>query len=234
MTDPLQQVDTNIWVFDGPAVSFYGFDYPTRMVVARIDGGLWLWSPIELTPPLREAVDTLGPVRWITSPNKLHHLFLPPWMQAYPDADAYAPPGLAEKREDIDFAATLGDEPVDPWAPDIEHVIVHGSVMEEVIFFHRPSSTCIVGDLIQRHEPKSFSGWKAAVMKLDGMMGEEGSTPREWRATFVDRSGARAALKTALGWEPERLVIAHGTCAMEDGAEVLRQNLDWMTKSWPA
>jgi len=233
MSQPLQQIDSNIWMADGPEVSFFGFGYPTRMVVARLAEGLWVWSPIELTAELKRAVDGLGRVRWITTPNRLHHLFVPGWLEVYEEAVALAPPGLAEKRDDIAFAATLGEEPVAEWTPDIEHVIVHGSVMEEVLFFHRPSSTCIVGDLIQRHEPSSFTGWKAAVMKLDGMVGDGGSTPREWRATFLNREGARAALKAALEWNPRRLVIAHGTCAMEDGVDVLRNNLDWMTKPWP-
>jgi hypothetical protein len=68
---------SSLWYADGGIVSFNGFDYPTRMVVVRLaDGGLWLWSPVKRTAEIDSAVRTLGPVRHIVSPNKLHHLFL--------------------------------------------------------------------------------------------------------------------------------------------------------------
>ena len=45
----LEQLGPDLWTADGGIVSFFGFDYPTRMVVVRLaDGGLWFWSPIEL------------------------------------------------------------------------------------------------------------------------------------------------------------------------------------------
>lgn len=230
----LEQLDDNIWIADGPDVSFYGFPYPTRMAVVRLDGGLWVWSPIELTEILEAAVRQVGQVRWIVSPNKLHHLFIDDWLDAFEDAEAWAPPGLADKRDDLAFAGQLADQPPPAWSDAIDQVVFHGSpVMEEVLFFHRPSSTCLVGDLIQRHDPEAFSGWKRAVMKLDGMLGPDGSTPREWRASFIHRDQARQALEKALQWNPARLVIAHGECAMDHGADVLHDNLDWVTKSWP-
>ncbi len=230
----LQTIDDDIWMVEGPNVSFYGFPYPTRMVIVRLDGGLWVWSPIELDEELEATVRGLGEVRWVVSPNKLHHLFIPDWLEAFDEAEAFAPPGLAQKRDDIDFAAELGDEAPAGWDGVIDQIVFRGSsVMQEVLFFHRPSSTCLVGDLIQRQEPEHYKGWQRAVMKLDGMTGPDGSTPREWRASFVHRDQAREALDAAMAWEPRRLIIAHGECAMENGAEVLHDNLAWVAKSWP-
>lgn len=227
----LQPLDDDLWMADGPEVSFFGVPYPTRMVLIRLPEGLWVWSPTALDAGLREAVAALGTVRWIVSPNKIHHLFIPEWLEAFPEATAWAPPGLAARRTDIAFAGELTGAL--PWS-GIEQVVVGGSfVMEEVIFFHRASSTCLVGDLIQRHDPDHFEGWTRAVMKLDGLAGPDGSTPREWRATFLNRTAARQALDTAVGWAPRRVIIAHGTCAMEDGARLLAENLDWIRHPWP-
>ncbi|MBW2460800.1 MAG: DUF4336 domain-containing protein [Deltaproteobacteria bacterium] len=220
---------------DGPTVDFFSVPYPTRMAVAELDGGLWVWSPVELDEDLEREVRALGDVRWVVSPNKIHHLFIGPWLEAFPEASAFGPPGLAARREDLAFAGELTDTPDEGWAHDIDQVIVGGSpVMDEVLFFHRPSSTCIVGDLIQRHDPESFDGWRRAMMKLDGMVGPAGSTPREWRASFFRRGEAREALDKALGWQPERLVIAHGACAAVGGTEVLETGLHWITRAWPA
>jgi hypothetical protein len=49
--------------------------YPTRMAVARLqDGSAWVWSPIALTAKLAGAVESVGAVRHIVSPNKIHRL----------------------------------------------------------------------------------------------------------------------------------------------------------------
>jgi hypothetical protein len=65
-------------------------------------------------------------------------------------------------------------------------------------------------------------------MRLDGLVGAHGSTPREWRASFITRSRAREAARTAIGWNPERLVIAHGEWAHTGGVEVLRAGFAWL------
>ncbi|MCG7533934.1 DUF4336 domain-containing protein [Pseudoalteromonas sp. OOF1S-7] len=53
--------------------------FTTRMTIVRLPcGGLWVHSPICLTPGLREQVDALGPVTYLVAPNHLHHLFMAP------------------------------------------------------------------------------------------------------------------------------------------------------------
>jgi hypothetical protein len=108
----LEQFGPSLYVADGSTVSFFGFPYPTRMAVARLlDGNVWVWSPIALTPELVDEVQSIGPVRCIVSPNKLHHLFLQEWADRWPAALLYAPPGLARKKTALHFDAELGDEP---------------------------------------------------------------------------------------------------------------------------
>jgi len=117
----LNEIERDIWIADGASVAFFGFPYPTRMIVVRLaDGSLWVCSPIALSPPLAEAVNALGPVRHLVSPNKIHHLFLGQWAQVWPDAKLYASPGLARRRPDLKFARELGDEPDPAWATDID------------------------------------------------------------------------------------------------------------------
>jgi len=226
----LEQVGEKIWIANGPTVSFYGFPYPTRMALVRLDNrDLWVWSPVDLDSQLRSDVEALGPVRHVVSPNKIHHLFLGEWAQAWPEASLYASPGLAPRRKDLAFDAELEGTPDPAWHGQIDQVVIGGSfAMNEVVFFHRRSATCLVCDLVQRHDPNAHSGWKGALMRLDGLVGADGSTPREWRLTFLDRARARAAARTALSWKPERLVIAHGDWARKDGTAALRHGLRWL------
>lgn len=220
----------SLYVADGPTVSFAGFPYPTRMAVARLsDGSAWVWSPIALTPELADKVQSIGPVRYIVSPNKLHHLFLQQWAERWPQARLYAPPGLARRKPALHFHAELGDEPDPAWQADIDQAVFRGSfAMAEVAFFHRASRTAIIGDLIQRFSEESLSGWKKAVMRLSGLVGERGGTPIDWRSSFLRHGPTRAALRKVLAWKPERLLIAHGSCAQTGATEIIARALRWI------
>ena len=88
----LEQVHDALWIAEGEIVSFFGFPYPTRSVIVRLaNGDLWVWSPVKLSADLRAAVERLGPVRHLVSPNKLHHLYLSEWKAAYPGAQLWGP-----------------------------------------------------------------------------------------------------------------------------------------------
>ncbi|MCB1353271.1 MAG: hypothetical protein KDK03_11100 [Rhodobacteraceae bacterium] len=85
MSAQLVPFGPDIWTCEGPTVPFYaGFPYPTRMAVIRLaSGGLFVWSPVALSEPLRAEVNALGPVQEVVSPNLLHHLFLGHWKAAW-------------------------------------------------------------------------------------------------------------------------------------------------------
>ena len=220
----------DLWIVDGPVVRAYGFPFPTRMAVVRLpDGGLWLWSPTRLDEPLRQAIGSLGEPRYAVEPNKLHHLALAEWVAAWPSLRLYAPPGLAGKRRDLAFVAELQDQPPPEWRDLIDQARIEGSVfMTEVFFYHRRSRTCLVGDLIQQHDERGKSACLRWLLKVGGVGGAEGGTPRDARLSFIHRRKAREAVSRVLAWAPERLVIAHGTCSMANGAEAIRRAFGWL------
>ena len=116
----LEEFGPSLYVGTGPTVSFYGFPYPTRMAVARLaDGNAWVWSPVALNDKLALAVEAIGSVRHIVSPNKLHHLSLAEWAARWPNALLYAPRGLVHKKPELRFDAELQDEPEAAWASDV-------------------------------------------------------------------------------------------------------------------
>jgi Domain of unknown function (DUF4336) len=226
----LKEFGREIWIADGPDVSVFGFHYPTRMAVTRLSSGdLFIWSPTQLSESLRAAVDALGSVRHIVAPNSLHHLFLLEWRHAYPGAKVYAPPGLREKREDIDFHADLGNTPSPDWANDIDQVLMHGHLITtEVVFFHIKSGTVLFTDLIQQIPANLLSGWRALVARLDLMSGPEPSVPRKFRLAFTDRRGARDSLRHIFAWPAEKVLMAHGTPVEEDAKAFLRRVFGWL------
>ena len=226
----LEPFAPSLYLAEGPSVPFLGIPYPTRMAVAKLeDGSLWVWSPIALSPELEREVNALGPVRHVVAPNKLHHLFLPEWAERFPDASFYAPPGLAKRKPQLHFDFELDGKAPSAWEGEIEQALFKGSIaMEEVLFFHRPSRTAILCDLVQRHHAPDFKPIHRLLLWADGLLGKEGSTPREWRFTFWRRSQTRASRSVVLNWKPENLIIAHGACAKGQADEILTRALAWV------
>lgn len=226
----LEQFGTDIWIADGPTVASFGFRYPTRMAIIRLsEGDLFLWSPVAISSELRAEIDSLGRVRALVTPNSLHHLFLSEWRAAYPDAVLYAAPGLRERRKDIAFDADLEDEPPQAWAGQIEQVVMHGNLITtEVVFFHRKSGVVLFTDLIQQFPPAWFTGWRAVVAQLDGMVAAHPQVPKKFRAAFVNRKAAREGLERILAWPAEKVLMAHGEPVRDGGRAFIERAFQWL------
>lgn len=200
------------------------------MAVIRLaNGDLVLWSPTEISQPLRTAVQALGTVRYLVPPNSLHHTFLGDWQRAYPEAKVYAPPGLREKRKDLRFDCDFADGPIPAWAGEIDHAIMWGNrITTEVVFFHRASETAIFTDLIQQFPPGWFKGWRALVARLDLMTATEHSVPRKFRVAFTNRRAAREALGRILSWDTKKVLMAHGPPITTGGRAFLHRAFRWL------
>ena len=218
-----------LWVADGAPVSFHGFAYPVRMAVVRLgNGDLFIWSPIALDDGLKREIEALGRPAHLVAPNKLHHLFLGRWKAAWPEALLWAPPGLARKRPDLHFDASLTDTPA-PWAAEIDQVLFNGSfALTEMVFFHRASRTALFADLIQNFPPGWFTGWKAWVARWGRIVAPNPSAPRDWQLSFLNRAAARQALARIKTWNAERVVIAHGAMAHSGGAAFIAHAFRWL------
>jgi hypothetical protein len=230
----LEPLGPGLWVADGGTVSFFGFDYPTRMAVVRLDeGGLWVWSPIALTPRLEEEVRALGPVRHLVSPNKLHHLFLAAWKSAFPDAKLWGTASTIARFPDMHFDGALAGDPPPDWAGQIDQYhFTNSRFLDEVVFFHRKSRTAIIADLSQPFGETFLKGhwpwWLRWIARRVGMVEGKGYGPIELRLTFRNRAEARAKVLALIGEGPERVVVAHGEIVRSGGAAWLRRAFAWL------
>ena len=58
-------------------------------------------------------MSALGAVTYLIAPNRLHHLFVQEWQQAFPGALLHVAPSLETKREDLVIEAGTVCEVVD-------------------------------------------------------------------------------------------------------------------------
>jgi hypothetical protein len=231
----LKPVGTGIWIVDGPVVQWgymgWRFPFPTRMTIIRLaDGSLWIHSPTAPDEELLAKVDALGPVAHLVSPNAIHHISIGAWAKRYPEAKTWASPGV-RRRSPVDFTDDLENTPPTDWADVIDQRIAEGSpALKEVIFFHRPSRTMILADMIENFEPDRIDRpWFRRLAGLTGILAPDGGAPRDLRLTYL---AGHAKLKTTVGWmldcHPEKVVIAHGKWFEEDGEAEIRRAFSWV------
>jgi hypothetical protein len=231
--DTLKPVARNIWVVDGPVIRFGmpwpRMPFPTRMTVIRLAGGLFIHSPTPLLPTLKTEIVATGPPRWIVGPNRIHYWWIPDWHTAFPGAEVYLAPRIREQagaRIDFDGHPLVADRGY-PWDAEIATLPVGGRYMTEVVFFHRASRTLVLTDLIENFEPGRLGGAMRWLVRLAGALDPDGSMPRDMRTTYP-REVLRRAVETMVGWEPERIILAHGRCYARDGTAELRRAFRWL------
>jgi hypothetical protein len=171
-------------------------------------------------------------------------LFAHDWKNRFPQAIMLVEEGLIQRDKiaaglTVDGILTNDISHVDcaqGYKSEIDQLIIRGGVMNEVIFFHKATKTVIFCDLIQRHLVENQQrGWKACLMKADGLVGPDASTPKEWRFCFWACGllpAARSQIdKVLYEWQPQRMIIAHGENALERATEIIAHCLRWIPES---
>jgi len=233
----LKSVAPDLWIVDGPIIHFgalpgFKMPFPTRMTVIRVGDDLFIHSPTPLPPSLRTEIVAAGSVRWIVGPNRIHYWWIPEWKATFPRADVWLAPRIEEQARGriAPGFRTLDRETGYAWDSEIETLPVAGSYMTEVVFFHRPSRTLVLADLIENFEQHKVGSLALRwLTKLGGVAAPDGQTPRDLRATFArQRPAMKAAVERMIAWNPERVIIAHGQWFETEGAAELRRSFRWL------
>jgi hypothetical protein len=234
--DTLKSIARDLWIVDGPEIWFGYFGlklpFPTRMTIVRLpDGALWLHSPTKPTDTLVSNIEAIGPVKFLIAPNTIHYWWIPDWKARFPAAEIYAAPGLAHvAKRDVPVQHTLANAPPAVWAEILDQLLVDGDVLTEVDFFHRPSGTLILTDLIENFELGRIRNWfYRLLVRIGGASDPDGKTPIDMQLSFLrQRNAVRAAVQRMIAWEPERIIIAHGRWYERNAPAELKRAFRWV------
>ena len=240
--DPLNTLKPfgpDIWVVDGGIthMSYFGskVPFPTRMAVVKLsNGGLWVWSPVEGGEDLFAQIEAIGPVAHIVSPNAIHYEHIPQWAERFPHARVWASPGVRNRSEKqgvvVAFDQDLLCAPPPDWSETIDQTIFKGSrVLEEVVFFHKPSGTLILADLIENFEAEKLPLVYRLLAKVAGTLDPDGKAPLDLRMGYLGRKTvARKSLEVIRAWQPQRIIMAHGRCITSNGEAEIERAFRWL------
>ncbi len=197
---------------------FFGLEVGARMTVLETDAGLLVHSPV-VAP---EAVALPEAARWVLAPNKLHHLYVGPWLES---AEGWLAPGLPEKRPDLQAHGVVQGD-VQPFGPDLKvFPLTCFPLANEVVVLHRPSRTLVVSDLVFNVQPDAPWLTRAAMFCACGYPG--------CRTTLLEvalfrREAGRRELRALLEEDWDRLVLAHGAVIESGGKDALRGAFRWL------
>jgi hypothetical protein len=219
-------------VIDGPIVRDLGMPFTTRMtVVVLVDGSLWVESPVALDHDTMTQLTELGPIRYLVSSTQRHVWRLEAWSQLFPDAELWAAPRTLAtvRRQKLPMTGTLSNAGPPAWATDLDQVAIEGSrFVEETWFFHKPSRTLIVGDIIQVHDLRPGHHLSNVLKRAAGVAGPDGGCSLDIKASFWNRKALRESVHRVLDWDFDKLIVAHGPCLKEGARPFVDRALAWV------
>ncbi|MCH9681611.1 MAG: DUF4336 domain-containing protein [Deltaproteobacteria bacterium] len=222
----LEQHDDDLWTKRAD-LSFLGLHVGTRMTVVRLpSGGLWVHSPIAVTPQLHDELRELGPVAHVVAPNLYHHLYAGPMVEAFEDARLHARPKLRTKCKQLRIDADLTEESTDQFEGVLDAVHIAGTMLDEVVFVHRPSRTLISADLIENFETSSHF-FTRQYLRVGGIHGKPGVS-RLLRPMIRKRGRTREAIDRLMTLDFDRIVVSHGDIMEGAGPDAVRDAYAWM------
>jgi len=225
---PLLPFADGIWISTAP-VSFIGLRLTATMTVLRLaDGKLLLYSPLAMTPERRAAVEALGTVAHLYSPNLYHHLRIGEWAAAFPAARLHGSPGLAKKRPDLRVDRVHGISPEPAFDGVIDEVRIDGFRLEESVLLYRPARTLLVADLVH-NIGRPTHAWTAFYTRMTGFYDRVALSRMIRWAAFNNRGAGRRSLVRVLALPFDHLIVGHGAPKRANGKEALAAAYDWLS-----
>lgn len=228
----LREIDRDIWVAEQP-LRYFGLNVGTRMTIIRLPSReLVVISPVQVSDAILSHLDELGMVKHIIAPNLYHYLFTANFKTFYPNATFWATPGLEIKKPDLLIDQTIKDGENELWS-GIEYVFFDGfrtlglngfDSLNECVFFHSASRTLILTDTAF-HFDESFPILTQLATKVLG--GYKSLSPSILeRVATTEKKKVSKSIKQVLGWDFERVIMAHGSIIEQNGKEKFKQGYE--------
>lgn len=172
-------------------------------------------------------LDELGQVKYIVNPDIVHHLYLPEFKKAYPEAKLIGVEETLHRSADktLKFDGVWGRDPPDTkygFEDDIQSCFFSGFKNKDVAFFHPESKTLVQADLL--FNLPCYEQYSKSKMPAFGNL-----KPSSWMhqklvaSLAADKEAMKRDATTVANWGFERIIPCHGDVIEKDGNKAWRE-----------
>jgi hypothetical protein len=201
----LEQIANNLWVLRYPLQVLGAQMGRTTTLIRLRNGDLIIHSTGPFTPADVAVITALGRPAFLVEATLFHDTFAKAGCAAFPGVPYFAPPGFRGADVHRSLKEVAGE-----WSGELEVLELEGMPrVREHVFFHPPSRTLIVADLLFNFGAQStawtrwFFRWLGGIEQFPGMS-------RLFRASIKDRAVFAACANQMMLWDFDRCIVAHG------------------------
>ena len=215
----MQKVAENIWVQRFP-LSLFGTQIGRTTTIVRLRSGeLAIHSTAPFTASDINAIGALGRPSWLVEATLLHDTFSEAGHTAFPGIPYLVPegfPGLGNASSALRYITSLRTPPT-AWLGELDVLQLEGMPrVRERVFFHQPTRTLIVADLVFNFGPAS-TPWTRWFFRYAGGIRQFPGMTRLFRGCIRDRAAFAESIRQMMRWDFDRLIVGHGDI-IESGA----------------
>ena len=215
-------VDQNVWILRYP-LSLLGTQTGRTVTVLRLRSSEII---VHSTGPFSSedvaAIQGLGPSITLVEASLFHDTFACQGRSSFPKARYLVPEGFrlqkAVTAESLDMAPA-------GWRDELEFRLLAGMPkVKEHVFYHKPSQTLIVADLVFNFGPESPWWTRFFFRHLAGIRRNPGMS-RLFRMMIRDRAAFQKSLRHLFEWDFKRVIVGHGRLVEANARERMREAL---------
>ena len=192
------------------------------VTIIKLDSGkLVIHSTANFSENDVSEINSLGTPAWLVEATCFHDTCSKAGRMAFPDIRYLVPPGFKG-------AETLGASSLthgQTWNDELQAIEIHGTPkIREFAFYHSPSRTLIVADLLF-NLPPDVGRWTQWFLRATGGIYEFPGMSRLFRFYIKDRTAFASSMQQIADLPIDRIVVAHGEPIVTNAKATLMSTL---------
>ena len=216
----MRSLAPDVWIKEYP-LTVLGTNHGRTVTVIRLASGkLVIHSMAPFSQADIEEIRQLGEPAWLVEAMLLHDTYAAEGRRSFPELPFLGPPGFPAV---VKFETGPLLPSPEEWAGQLEVIRLEGAPkLEEHAFFHAPSRTLIVADLVFNFDANE-KGWDRFFHRYVAGFRRYPGTSRIFKMFMADRTAFRESLLKILEWDFDRIIPGHGKVIESSGKDALRQ-----------
>lgn len=192
------------------------------VTIVQLDSGkLFVHSTANFSQEDINEINTLGTPAWLVEATCFHDTCSKAGRTAFPEIPYLVPPGFADA-ESLDASPLLHGQ---TWANELQAIEIGGMPkIREFAFYHSPSKTLILADLLF-NLPPDVGRWTQWFLRATGGIHEFPGMSRLFRFFIKDRAAFASSIQQIADLPIDRIVVAHGEPIVQDAKATLMNTL---------